>query len=188
MKILGQEVEVKSINNMTYFKASDVAKALKYRDSFNMTRKVTLDSIFKENDMLYIDRSGLVQSVAGANKITSEEKKHIFEVLGVPVLNFEKYSSKEQKFVEALKEVLKPFNVTVTQQFFVKGRRVDIYIPEWNLVIEYDELKHKYYTFLDEELRQQIIEDELGCRFIRVSEANSDLENVGIVLRTVMLN
>lgn len=37
----------------------------------------------------------------------------------------------------------------------------------------------------NQELRQKNIEKELGCRFIRVSDKNSDEYNIGYVIKNI---
>lgn len=60
---------------------------------------------------------------------------------------------------------------TIIPQYPVLGYRIDWYIPELNLAIEYDELHHSTpaNTAADAE-RQAAIEKELGCKFIRYKE------------------
>jgi very-short-patch-repair endonuclease len=61
--------------------------------------------------------------------------------------------------------------------------RIDYYIKDLNIAIEYDENEHKNYTYEQQELRQAEIEKELGCRFIRVSDKNSDEYNIGLIIK-----
>lgn len=60
---------------------------------------------------------------------------------------------------------------TIIPQYPVLGYRIDWYIPELKLAIEYDELHHSKpaNTAADAE-RQAAIEKELGCKFIRYKE------------------
>lgn len=64
--------------------------------------------------------------------------------------------------------------------------RIDYYIPSLNIAIEYDENNHKNYTYEQHELRQKLIERELGCKFIRVNDSNSDEYNIGQVIKGVI--
>lgn len=63
---------------------------------------------------------------------------------------------------------------------------IDCYIPALNLAIEYDEGDHKYYTYENQELRQKNIENELKCTFIRLSDSNSNLYNIGLVMSQIL--
>lgn len=92
---------------------------------------------------------------------------------------------KEIKFLEKLEQSLKPFNLTFKRQYslFSGKYRIDAYIEKLNIAIEYDEEMHKTYSYDEEEGRQKEIEKELGCKFIRVSENNSDEYNIGYVFK-----
>jgi len=59
---------------------------------------------------------------------------------------------------------------TVLPQYMVGPYRVDFYIPELNLAVEYDETHHMY-QFQQDLQRQHTIEQSLNCHFIRVKPA-----------------
>lgn len=92
---------------------------------------------------------------------------------------------KEVEFFEGLKEALSPIGIQVEEQYPVLNYRVDGYIESLNLAIEYDEFHHAFKKHEDE-LRQEEITNELGCKFIRLPECNSNAKNIGIVFREVM--
>lgn len=48
--------------------------------------------------------------------------------------------------------------------------RIDFYLPEYHLAIEYDEYKSHKNNVEKDKLRQKMIEKYLGCSFIRVYE------------------
>lgn len=64
--------------------------------------------------------------------------------------------------------------------------RIDLYIKDFNIAIEYDENGHKHYSDAQHLQRQKLIEEELGCRFIRVSDDKSHIENSAIVIKTIL--
>lgn len=91
----------------------------------------------------------------------------------------------ELKFLDKLQESLKNFDLVVERQYKVLGYRIDGYIKELNLAIEYDEHQHK--NQVDDDLtRQKQITDDLGCTFIRVSIDDSDAFNIGKILKHIM--
>ena len=92
---------------------------------------------------------------------------------------------KEIRFLDMLEESLKPFNITGIRQYNVLGYRIDYYIPSLNIAIEYDENEHKHYSYENHEGRQKEIENELGCRFIRITDSNSHSFNVGKVIKEI---
>ena len=91
----------------------------------------------------------------------------------------------EIQFIDQLEETLKPFNIKGKRQYSVLRYRIDYYIPSLNIAIEYDENDHSNYSYEAHEGRQQEIERELGCRFIRVSDKNSDAYNIGLVIKNI---
>ena len=80
----------------------------------------------------------------------------------------------------ALKEI-----TTIISQYPVLNYRVDFYLPEFNLVIEYDEKQHLYYK--DDKERQTEIENYLQCHFIRVEEG-FELEGINKIIKVVIFN
>ena len=58
--------------------------------------------------------------------------------------------------------------------------------PNLNIAIEYDENDHNAYTYEQHEGRQKEIEKELGCKFIRVTDKNSDEYSIGFVLKELL--
>lgn len=91
----------------------------------------------------------------------------------------------EITFINELEDALKSFNIQGIRQFNVLSYRIDYYIPSLNIAIEYDENNHKHYTYEQHEGRQQEIEKELGCRFIRVSDNNTNSYNIGLVIKEI---
>ena len=92
---------------------------------------------------------------------------------------------KEILFLDKLEKTLKPFNLTGIRQYNILNYRIDYYISQLNMAIEYDENGHADYTYEQHEGRQKEIEKELGCKFIRVNDKNSDEYNIGVVLKEI---
>lgn len=130
------------------------------------------------------------------NIIANQKKNHIIH----PVLQdfFNSYSKldrkvvfytmqrKELQFLDELEEVLRPLDLHGVLQYHILSYRIDYYIQNLNLAIEYDEGDHKYYTYENQELRQKNIENELKCTFIRLSDSNSNLYNIGLVMSQIL--
>ena len=72
----------------------------------------------------------------------------------------------------------------VIPQYIVGDYRVDFYIPDLNLVIEYDE-EHHAQQLLDDELRERFIKKEINCDFIRVEKGN-EVEGLNQIIKYVM--
>ena len=94
--------------------------------------------------------------------------------------------SLEKPFLDDLEDVLKPFHIYGVRQYKVLDYRIDFYIERLNVAIEYDENNHKGYSYEQQELREKKIKEELGCRFIRVSDNNSNGHNIALILKELL--
>lgn len=94
---------------------------------------------------------------------------------------------KEIEFIEALIDALRPFNLEVITQKKVLNYFIDIYIPAFNVAIEYDENDHKNYNTLQEKTRQKEISKSIGCKFIRVGDKKNNCWNIGFVIKNIFM-
>ena len=94
---------------------------------------------------------------------------------------------KEIEFLDELEDALSPFNIKGIRQYSVIDNkyRIDYYIPSVNIAIEYDENNHRYYSYENHEGRQKEIENQLKCRFIRISDDNTNSYNIGFVIKNI---
>lgn len=137
----------------------------------------------------FLTESGIYSLLLKSQKTTSEYKlkfKNWLVSLGLVQDKFIIEDRKEIKFIDKLKETLKPFNYKCIPQFKVENYRIDLYIKDINVAIEYDENKHKKYTYDQQEGRQKKIENKLGCKFIRINDDKSDEYNIGLVIKTMV--
>jgi transposase len=99
-----------------------------------------------------------------------------------------KPSRKEYDFGKLLKSVVS-WKYDVIEQKQVKvGEsylRIDFFIPDLNLAIEYDEKHHKSENNRElDELREKLIIEKIHCQFIRISE-NREYEGIEKVCKAV---
>lgn len=97
---------------------------------------------------------------------------------------------KEVEFLDKLEKALEPFGLRTERQYLVERPdgnyyRIDFYIASKNVAIEYDEDGHKGYSYEKHEGRQNYIEYKLGCKFIRVTDENSDEYNIGYIIKNL---
>jgi|SRR5690625_1283233 len=92
---------------------------------------------------------------------------------------------KERRFGEMLKNSLEGI-VDIYDQYKVDNYIVDFYIPQLELVIEYDEKHHKK-QIKDDKIRQEYIEEKLGVQFIRVNEGK-ELQGLNQVIKLLLKN
>ena len=101
-------------------------------------------------------------------------------------LNLIALSRDEIEFLDLLESVLEPFNYKCIRQYKCKNYRIDLYIEDLKVAVEYDEKNHSNYSYESQEGRQKEIEESLGCKFIRVGDKNSHAYNVGLVISEII--
>lgn len=131
---------------------------------------------------------GLSTILQKTERLSHDKKQVIYKILKDLELLKEMAitSRKEIDFVDMLEQTLQPFSIKGESQYYVGNYRIDYYIPSLKVAIEYDEGDHKGYTYEQQELRQEVIENELGCKFVRVSDSNSHSYNVGLVIKELI--
>lgn len=178
------------VEGEVHFVGNDVATALGYSNYKKTMRKNTENDSRLKKTIFYkgqnrkvtlIDGHGVISLITKSNIISIEEKRCLLTQLGITHVAT---SRKEIEFVKLLESIIKPLGLTLVTQYHVEGFRIDAYIPEVNLAIEYDEEAHKYQKDADK-LRESIIKKKLGCTFLRVSEHESDGTNVGKVMKVL---
>lgn len=103
--------------------------------------------------------------------------------------NINMYTSnipKELYFKEALFETFKSLNIEIIHQFQIDIYRVDFYIPEYNVAIEYDEESHRN-TYYQDRLRENKIKEKINCSFIRCNAYNKDIKNIMKILNHIFI-
>lgn len=114
--------------------------------------------------------------------------KKVYDFLGGNE-NIDIYISNERfeiSFFKLLKEALKEINIKLIHQHYVSGYRIDFFLPEYNLAIEYDEEHHKLRA-KEDKIRERKISKEIGCKFIRCSYKDSNIKNLMKILKETVL-
>lgn len=147
-------------------------------------------SVAKYTSKLYVwTYEGILIHLEIANIEFNSKIDFISEYFGVCKDNIKRISlvRKETNFLDMLEKVLEPFCYKTKRQYSVLGYRIDLYIESLNVAIEYDENDHKKYSYEQQEGRQKEIETKLNCKFIRVSDKESDLYNIGLIIKEMFL-
>ena len=192
------KIRLKMINNQPWFVGRDVCKVLGYINN----RKSLKDHIYAEDrkdgvqiydsfgriqKCIIINEAGLFNLISKSKTKSVKEKEEIINYLkSIGILKkYNLYSRKEIDFKCKLKQALKPFGLKIIPQFQCLNYKIDFYIKSLNIAIEYDENYHRNYSYERHEGRQREIEKELGCRFIRISDKNTDEYNIGYVIKEI---
>jgi hypothetical protein len=166
-----------------FFSVIDVVAALTEQNDFQTVRKywkVLKGRLKKEENEIINQINQFKLSAANSKKmftdvasketllqlihfVPSPKKQRTLENLGFKVVK----NRKEFSFGEDIIDNLFSDYLVVKQLPILNGKyKVDWYVPELKLAIEFDELHHAHQKSEDKE-RQHLIETELGCRFIR---------------------
>lgn len=192
------KIRVKMINNQPWFVGRDACKILGYTNNrkslkdhvYVQDRKEEVqihDSFGRTQKCIIINESGLFNLISKSRTKSVKEKEEIinyFKSIGI-LKKYNLYSRKEINFKEKIKQALKPFGLKIIPQFQCLNYKIDFYIKSLNIAIEYDENNHKNYSYERHEGRQREIEKELGCRFIRITDKNTDEYNIGYVIKEI---
>lgn len=188
---LDMKVRVVEINGEPWLVGKDVAEVLGYSrptkaiqdhvdDEDKRSIKIA-DSVGRFQNTPVINERG-VYCLLQRSRLSNIQKHELIKSLNLKE-KFVLTSRKEIEFIDQLEETLKPFNLIGIRQYKINSYKIDYYIPSLNLAIEYDENDHKSYSYEAHEGRQKEIEDILNCRFIRVTDNNTNNFNIGLVLK-----
>lgn len=145
----------------------------------------------------YIDRKGEERPYYGLNKeqliiyynhckrSTIENKLKLKNILDEVIIIDNR---KEEEFGYKLLNTLKPLNISIETQKTMEGNnyRIDFYLPEFNLAIEYDEEHHfQEDNIVKDKQRKEEIKKILHCEFIRLDCKNDDNYNIGLILKKI---
>ena len=89
----------------------------------------------------------------------------------------------EISFLNELEKHLNKQFLNLYRQYNVDGYRIDGFIPELNVAIEFDENYHNVKTQQIYDMKREVyIIESIGCDFIRLKQKNSIEENIKLVL------
>ena len=141
----------------------------------------------KPKPFYFQSQSGILTKVVAKNERLAEEIYKINIVAGLSYPSFlgVKYDikiiAKETQFINQIKIAFS--NLDMKEQFQCLNYRIDIYFPMFKLAIEFDE-NHSYKGSNEDIKRQQLCENYLGCKFIRVKET----DDIFVVINTIIIN
>lgn len=188
----GKTVRIIETNNNQYFALADICKILNLKNPSKVRTRLSNESVcfFKvdygnNSERIFVSQKGLIQTISRTRKKSADFKKKLLVTLGLDPGVVLCDSRPEEEFVSMLEIVTKQLPITLLKQKHVSKYNVDIFIPEINLVIEYDEDNHRNYCKLTERKREKEIRRLLDCELIRISDRETHLENVSIVLSKI---
>lgn len=179
------------INGEPWLVGKDVAEVLGYKNTRDAISKhvdkedknsAKIETISRGRQQMAVINKRGVYCLLQRSRLSNTQKQELIKSLNLTekvILT----SRKELEFIDQLEETLKPFNLVGIRQYKVESYKIDYYIPSLNIAIEYDENDHQSYSYESQEGRQEEIEDILKCRFIRVTDKNTNNFNIGLVIK-----
>lgn len=185
-----------------WYPAKKVAAALGYKNTRDVTNKYVSDDntiILKSSNLnisnysintnrgeKFINKNGLIQLITYNNKISREQKHQFINNMDLEgVIDFN--TNLEAQFISNLCEILDSSGINNIREYVVERYRIDVYLPDLKLAIEYDDKGHNNKNRASNDYNRQVfLSDKLKCEFLRLSYKNSNNENIGLVLKKIM--
>lgn len=192
------ELRTVEIDGEVWFVGKDVADILKYRNGSRDInrhvgkedrRKVMFFDGRQQKETIVINESGVYSLISVCKTVNQDIKIELVNLISKcygKINNPDVYiikTRKEIEFIKDLKDFLSVFNIVGISQYKVDKYRIDYYIPAIRVAIEYDENNHKDYNTSKEQEREKYISEKIGCKFIRISDAESNAKNIGIIMQ-----
>jgi very-short-patch-repair endonuclease len=191
------------INDELHFVSKDICKILNIKNNncANMSLRkdytkigINTNTVMKLSpvqtthgiqNMMVITKEGVISLVSRCKRINPVRSIDLLKSIGIHTLPI--HQRIEFEFLDILIEQLQVlgFNIFL-KQHNVKNKMVDLFLPECNIAIEYDENNHDKYSKYDDKERQNLIQKETGCNFIRVSDSNSHISNCAIIIKELI--
>ena len=181
-------VRTQMFRGATYFRASDVGKALGYKHGKKAARThvaakhivelKNLEPVGQQNDRKWRGGQGRTRylTIDGVKSLAQKSRMPSAMQLAedLDFVNDTKYVHKEQEIVKHLSDFLSELCVVTEYQKVVGHYRIDLYLPDYRLAFEVDENGHKDRDAQYERCREEFIRRTLGCDFLRVNPDASD--------------
>jgi very-short-patch-repair endonuclease len=191
-EIDGKKLAIKIVgtSEKPWFKADDVCKALGYKYTANALNthvksqyKSVLNDLVdgsslsgsirrdREGQQPYITKRGCEILMSKCKKLRDKNFIKTFAAdwaLNVNIVQ----DTKEQEFIGAIRKAFS--HIPMEPQFRIGDYRIDLYFPSLKIAVECDEHGHSDRDVSKEIARQEYIENQLNCRFLRF---NPDAKN-----------
>lgn len=143
------DIRAASIDGEAYLMLADVCRVLGIKNSREVKKRLNKNGVanlkVETNGGIqkadFIDKKSLFELISNSSKFTYNKKIELFNHFGIDEKILKK-ERKEVKFIEFLEEFLSEYNIKGIKQYPVFNYRIDYYIPELKLAIEYDENDH----------------------------------------------
>lgn len=190
---MNDEKEAQDDNSWEPIKIEDLAKLFK-RSKSNIQRKLNELELIENEDFFKTSPPGCPPTyffhLSGAIKIaelpslTSPESEEFLR-------KYNKIKHKKIRKESYYLGIIESSVNGITRYYryhYICGYQynIDLYFPELKLAVECDEYNHKNYDQAKEKIRQEEIERECGCTFIRFDPDEASF-NIGNIINKIFL-
>lgn len=196
----GNDVKVIEINGEPMFEIYSTGFALGYQDkrvskgkTYITPRKDRINKVLKNAEIsTVVHGEQAFVNITGLKKMVSmcHSKNKIRFINWLKENNFVQYdevfasTTSEEIFMNNLEKIFSYMNLSIERQKIDNNYRLDGYIPELDVVIEYDENGHTHYNSEKEYEREMYIKNKYSY-IVRVNDFSDVLDNVGIVVNKI---
>lgn len=185
----GRQVRTLNVENEPMFVGKDVADILGYKNGSrdvnahvesNNKKMIKINTSGQSREMTIINESGLYSLILGSRL---PKAISLGKALGLNLRNnFIKCD--EAQTLYAIEKAIDGL-YRYKPQYPCGAYRIDLYLPEYKIAIECDELGHADRDKEYEDMRQKYIEKRLGCSFVRYNP-DSKKFNIFYVINKVL--
>lgn len=155
-----------------------------------LTSILKSQGLYKQTGARSSKQTFLDEEIFSFLKVTSNAESYSKMIMSIPIDNildlvYSGFEKDNNENVKGEKIYLEYFNsllngiVTVKHQYPVLGYRLDVFIPELNIAIEYDEKQHNTSHNYERDLkRENKIKSHLGCDFFRIDERYDIIDQI----------
>ena len=195
-----------TIDNTRWFLISEIMKSIGYSDSSvvkqiiskeNYNTLYVRDLIIKDNNsgeviwkksayrlLSITNEMGVSELIIRTRLMDKIQKSKLIKFLKLP--GFYITQSDESRFTALLGDFLDSLNINYITQYRIGKYRIDIFLPDYDIAIEYDEIGHNGRIL--EDIDRAIEINELSSivghpvEFVRCNYRKSDAENILLIL------
>lgn len=195
------KTSVEIVNIINEFRKNDGRKELQHKSFMAKIRKESevlgdkntyfietsyINKQNKEQPCFSLNRDGIKHILDMTKSKDRVALQKIYEDMGGDYSTIICIDRFETTFFNKLKDTLCAMNINLDMQKTVLSYRLDGYLPQYNLAIEYDEAQHFVEPQKSKDIRRQKeIKKELGCEFVRLNYKDTDAYNIGLVMKKI---
>lgn len=149
-----------------------------------LTNKNSTKSHVTTFQLVFISKKDAIKLFQGCKTDSDDNRNTIAKILNANSVY--QYSRRDEtEFIGTVHYILKRFGMKGYKQFRVGKYKIDYYILNIKLAIEYDEDGHRRYDKNGENKRREFIESQLGCTFCRVDSRDGFDSNLFDVISAI---